>query len=395
MYDMSPVSKLATRFVRQTQNQIYGSRCAHKRSFSAASQFASDYDKDFSNATERILSKVGKGLLHKPNHPLNIIKTKIHKYFSEEYPKITTARVNNRDNGFKLFDDLHPVVSVYQNFDSLLTPHDHVSRSKNDTYYMSCDKVLRTHTSAHQRDLIAEKHQAFLVAGDVYRRDEIDKSHYPVFHQMEGVRMFKMGELIDEGEEIIESGVENEKKQREHTHKAVLAAEKDLKAALEGMANYLFGDVEMRWVETYFPFTHPSWELEIFFDGDWLEVLGSGVTRQGVVSAAGVDDRMGWAFGLGLERLAMVLYQVPDIRLFWSDDERFLSQFDVNAKGRTIFQPFSKHPPCLKDISFWVDKEFSSNSFFEVVRSVAGDLVEDVKLVSLLFLILIYFKTLN
>eukprot|EP01135_Chromosphaera_perkinsii_P006925 Nk52_evm13s628 gene=Nk52_evmTU13s628 len=388
----------------------FSSRTHSSSSSSSVSSSASvsvDYDPDFSNVTDNIFSKVEQRLLHKENHPLNIIKTKIHKYFCEEYPKISKGRFpasinSNSGEGkvdqlaFKLFDDLHPSVSLDQNFDSLLTPKDHVTRSKNDTYYLSPERVLRTHTSAHQRDLIAQDHQAFLVAGDVYRRDEIDKSHYPVFHQMEGVRMFKVGELLGPDEPVLErvdgasQEEESEHRQNEHTEAAVRAAEEDLKAALEGLAQYLFGDVEKRWVSTYFPFTHPSWELEIFFDGDWLEVLGCGVTRQGVVTSAGKEDRMGWAFGLGLERLAMVLYQIPDIRLFWSKDSRFLNQFDMardvkamigDGSQRTTFQPFSKHPPCLKDITFWVDDNFSSNSFFDLVRSEAGDLVETVKLI--------------
>ncbi len=88
----------------------------------------------------------------------------------------------------------------------------------------------------------------------------------------------------------------------------------------------------MRWVDTYFPFTCPSWELEIHFEGEWLEVLGCGVVEQAIVSNAGVENKLGWAFGLGLERLAMVLFGIPDIRLFWSKDKRFLSQFHANVK---------------------------------------------------------------
>lgn len=110
-----------------------------------------------------------------------------------------------------------------------------------------------------------------------------------------------------------------------------------------------------RWVDTYFPFTHPSWELEILFDGEWLEVLGCGVIEQQILENAGQDDCVGWAFGLGLERLAMVLHDIPDIRLFWSEDPRFLGQFDGSRESREQkFKPFSKYPPCAKDITFWV-----------------------------------------
>jgi phenylalanyl-tRNA synthetase alpha chain len=99
--------------------------------------------------------------------------------------------VNRKGNPlFAVFDNLNPVVTTQQNFDSLLVPDDHVSRSASDTYYVNSETLLRAHTSAHQADLIRSGLDAFLVVGDVYRRDEIDSSHYPVFHQMEGVRLF-------------------------------------------------------------------------------------------------------------------------------------------------------------------------------------------------------------
>lgn len=105
----------------------------------------------------------------------------------------------------------------------------------------------------------------------------------------------------------------------------------------------------------------------------------------------GVPNRISWAFGLGLERIAMVLFQIPDIRLFWSRDQRFLSQF---REGEiSTFKPYSRFPPCYKDVSFWLPSseegsKFHENDFCDVVREVAGALVEDVKLVSFLITIL-------
>jgi len=93
----------------------------------------------------------------------------------------------------------------------------------------------------------------------------------------------------------------------------------------------------------------------------------------------GVQNKVGWAFGLGLERIAMVLFSIPDIRLFWSTDERFLTQFE---QGKIqAFQPYSKYPSCFKDVSFWVPQGESihENDFCDIVRDTAGDLVEDVK----------------
>lgn len=91
---------------------------------------------------------------------------------------------------YRIFDSLPPIVTIEQNFDELLIPPDHVSRQPSDTYYVDDRRVLRCHTSAHQTTLLRQGEQRFLVCGDVYRRDEVDSTHYPVFHQMEGVRIF-------------------------------------------------------------------------------------------------------------------------------------------------------------------------------------------------------------
>lgn len=92
-----------------------------------------------------------------------------------------------------------------------------------------------------------------------------------------------------------------------------------------------------------------------------------------------MSDKIGWAFGLGLERIAMILYSIPDIRLFWSTDPRFLSQFE-EGEIKT-FKPYSKYPSCFKDVSFWINEGQSlhDNDFCDLIRDVAGDLVEDVK----------------
>lgn len=153
----------------------------------------------------------------------------------------------------------------------------------------------------------------------------------------------------------------------------------DLRSALEGMVDKLFGKVPKRWIGAYFPFTEPSFELEIHYNGKWLEVLGCGMIQKAILQTAGQAERHGWAFGLGLERLAMVLFDIPDIRLFWSRDARFLDQFETAKIVK--FKPYSRMPACYKDVSFWVPETFHENDFFEVVRNVAADIVEDVSLV--------------
>lgn len=309
-------------------------------------------DDPTNNVPDSVFSKIGMQLHTRENHPLGILRNAIYTYFDEAFPET-----------FKKFDTLSPVVSVKANFDDVLTPPDHVSRSYNDTYYVDASTVLRCHTSAHQAEMLREGHTHFLVTGDVYRRDAIDATHYPVFHQMEGFRVFNPSEWEGAG---IEAGT--------------ACAAKALKKTLEGLARRLFGEVEMRWVDCYFPFTEPSFELEIFFQNKWMEVLGCGVTEQAILKNNGCEGTVAWAFGLGLERLAMVLFDIPDIRLFWSNDARFTSQFKSGQLG-TKFKPYSKYPPCFKDISFWISKEFTENNLCEVVRGIAGDLAEEVALI--------------
>ncbi|KAF5944648.1 hypothetical protein HYC85_018725 [Camellia sinensis] len=303
-------------------------------------------DDPTNNVPDSIFSKLGMQLHRRDHHPIGILKNAIYNYFDTTY-----------SGKFDKFDNLFPI-----NFDDVLVPEDHVSRSYNDTYYVDSQTVLRCHTSAHQAELLRKGHTHFLVTGDVYRRDSIDSTHYPVFHQMEGFRVFTPDDWEPSGMD------------------GTSYAAEDLKKCLEGLARHLFGSVEMRWIDTYFPFTDPSFELEIYFQEKWLEVLGCGVTEQEILKRSGKTNNVAWAFGLGLERLAMVLFDIPDIRLFWSSDERFTSQFSKGQLG-VKFKPFSKFPPCYKDMSFWINDYFTENNLCEIVRGVAGDLVEEVQLI--------------
>lgn len=321
------------------------------------------------NATPTILSKLDANLLSIPGHPLNRIKIKIYDYFSE----------------FHHQDMSDPIVSVQQNFDDLGFPQDHVGRTLNDSYYINRSCMLRTHMTAHEREMIVNGHRSFLMAGSVFRRDEIDATHYPVFHQLEGVHIFKDPEIISDAEvpAIIEESLPD--KQPEHSPEQVRFALGHLQSRLNGLLRHLFGpSVPIRWQSCYFPFTQPSLEVEVEYRGRWVEVLGSGLLQKSFLKGSGLapNEQLAWAFGLGLERLAMVLYDIPDVRLFWSKDPRFLSQFDpsIGDEGLT-FKPFSKYPHIARDISFWVSADFSQNSFYDLVRSIAGDLVETVSMV--------------
>ena len=151
----------------------------------------------------------------------------------------------------------------------------------------------------------------------------------------------------------------------------------DLKKNLEKIVKGLYGDCEMRWNEDYFPFTDPSFELEIFFDGKWVQMLGCGILHQRVMNRAGRGDEIAWAAGLGLERFAMRLFKIPDVRLFWSEDPRFISQFEPNTILE--FKQFSKYPVCYKDLSMYISDSYNPNNLYEIIREIGGDLIENVE----------------
>jgi len=138
--------------------------------------------------------------------------------------------------------------------------------------------------------------------------------------------------------------------------------------------------VEFRFLEDSFPFTDPSVQIEIKFNNDWLEVVGSGLVHTQVLKNFGIDPEIynGWAFGFGIERLAMVKMGITDIRVLWSNDERITSQFkDINSKYKEV----SKYPETSRDISFIIDKSVNLNNYYEIVRDFAENLIEEVKLV--------------
>lgn len=149
------------------------------------------YDRDeWTNIRPGVVSKIGRNLHRQQHHPLNLIRLRIQNYFYTNFISRTGSPL------FAVFDNINPVVSTYQNFDSLLVPQEHISRTPSDSYYINKYTMLRAHTSAHQEELIKMGFDAFLVVGDVYRRDEIDSTHFPVFHQMEGVRLYTETEVI-------------------------------------------------------------------------------------------------------------------------------------------------------------------------------------------------------
>ncbi|KAL6438316.1 hypothetical protein ACFW04_004464 [Cataglyphis niger] len=339
---------------------------------------------DWTNVTPSIIAKLERNLHVKQYHPLSLLRQRIVNYFYGQF------RGKSGTPSFSIYDNICPIVTVAQNFDSLLVPKDHPSRKKTDCYFINQDTLLRAHMTAHQAELISMGLNNFLVIGDVYRRDEIDSTHYPVFHQIDAVRLRTSEEIFcnmnnSESVKLFEHrGIENAEKQGCHTLEVVKIMEQELKNTLVSLAQIIFGkEMRCRWVDQYFPFTHPSWELEVFYNDKWLEILGCGIMRQEILQKSGAVDRIGWAFGLGLERLAMCLYNIPDIRLFWSNDAGFLNQFKVdNPNAHIQYKPISIYPPCTNDISFWLpqDGSYSSQDFYDIVREIGGDVIEQILL---------------
>ncbi|HBT80694.1 MAG TPA: hypothetical protein DEB13_02000 [Candidatus Yanofskybacteria bacterium] len=255
------------------------------------------------------------------------------------------------------------IVRADISFDLFDFAQDHPARSKSDTYYLDDQHILRTHTTIMwyylliqeevKKKIAAGQNIGSLSYGKVYRKDEIDRNHMNVFHQIDG--WYLCPRSVKE------------------------ITKDDLQDVLVKIAKAIYGeDIKYRFNEDTFPYTNPSIEMEIDKDGKWLEVLGAGVVKGVVLKNLGVDPEVynGWAFGFGLERLAMISMELPDIRLLWSDDERVKKQLVLGNKFREV----SKFPPITRDISFVVDKDFTPNNYYDLVRDLGGGLVEEVKL---------------
>ncbi|NJL88622.1 MAG: phenylalanine--tRNA ligase subunit alpha [Coleofasciculaceae cyanobacterium SM2_1_6] len=189
----------------------------------------------------------------------------------------------------------------YYNFEALNTPPDHPARDMQDTFYLPDGNLLRTHTSAVQIRYMEENDPPIRVVapGRCYRRDTVDATHAAVFHQIELL-------AVDEGLTFT-----------------------DLKGTIKEFLREMFGDLPIRFRTSYFPFTEPSAEVDVQWQGKWLEVLGCGMVDPNVLKSVGYDPEIytGFAAGFGVERFAMVLHQIDDIRRFYNSDLRFLRQF--------------------------------------------------------------------
>ncbi|MBJ7287105.1 MAG: phenylalanine--tRNA ligase subunit alpha [Candidatus Nanopelagicus sp.] len=200
--------------------------------------------------------------------------------------------------------------SEWLNFDALNIPADHPARTMQDTFFvqpLEAKLVLRTHTSPVQiRTMLDHKPPLYVICpGKTYRADELDATHTPVFHQVEGL-------VVDEGITMA-----------------------DLKGTLDYFAKSIFGDeVTTRLRPSFFPFTEPSAEVDIFFNGRWIEWGGCGMVNEKVLIACGVDTKKytGFAFGMGLERTLMVKHGITDMHDIVEGDVRFTQSFGVGKK---------------------------------------------------------------
>lgn len=206
------------------------------------------------------------------------------------------------------------VDTVYHNFDALNSPEDHPSRSLSDTFYITEDILLRCHTSTVQiRTMMNQKPPIKVISpGRCFRSDDIDATHSPMFHQIEGLVI----------------------------HKDITM--RDLKGTLDTFAKRLFGvNTRTKFRPHYFPFTEPSGEVDVSCfkcsgsgcrickGSGWIEILGCGMVHPSVLEECGIDPEIysGFAFGMGLDRIAMLKYEIEDIRLFFENDMRFIEQF--------------------------------------------------------------------
>ncbi|MCX2682982.1 phenylalanine--tRNA ligase subunit alpha [Campylobacter sp. MIT 21-1685] len=230
-------------------------------------------------------------------HPVMSTMDSIIEYF--------TALNFSIEKGPLLEDDFH-------NFEALNLPKSHPARDMQDSFYFDDKRLLRTHTSPVQiRTMLSQKPPIRAIApGPVFRRD-FDLTHTPMFHQVEGL-------VVEEGQKVSFA---------------------NLKSILEDFLHYMFGEVKVRFRPSFFPFTEPSAEVDIscvFCKGcgcrickqtTWLEVLGCGIVDPNVYKFVGYENVSGYAFGLGVERFAMLLHQIPDLRSLFEGDLRLLEQF--------------------------------------------------------------------
>lgn len=343
------------------------------------------------NITPAVFDLMERKLHLVQNNPVNLVKQRVYDYFQRNHVN------ENGDPLFATFDDFSPVTAE-QSFDHLLMPRDHYNRSEIETYYLNKDTILRGVTSVHMSDMIARGYDRYLCTGDVYRRSLYDQTHALVFHLMDMQRLFTKQELSRTSSnanlEIFETGardskMETERRQLVHTKEAVELVLGDMKKMIKGVIESLLGHgVECQWNNYYCQFGRPYYDMRVLYQGEWLDVFVGGVLRQEIADKAGATDKIGWNCRLALDRIAMILYKIPDIRLLSSKNGKFASLFASLDKDPN--PDVSKHCdasvcPIAREVVFLVPRDTDiavfQYHFYELVRLVAEDDVQKVKLV--------------
>lgn len=257
------------------------------------------------------------------------------------------------------------IVPTQITFDLFNMPPGHPARSKSDTYYVDEENILRPHDTVMwyyylnqpkiKEKIGAQEPLGVICYGKVYRKDEIDRRHLNVFHQLGGLFLVPDNSKDFPAEKMADN----------------------LKQVLSKIAISIFGPaVEFRFYDHHFPYTDPSFEMEAKINDQWIELLGSGLPRKSVLENFGLTGYHGWAFGFGLERLAIASMELPDIRLLWSEDERVKRQLKLGQK----YEMVSKYPAIVRDISFIVANDFAPNNYYDLIRDLGGAMVEEVTL---------------
>lgn len=250
---------------------------------------------DWTNIQPRFHPFVGVNLYQKKNHPLRLVQEIIGKFFQNWFRENVNPNIE---------------LPIYRGTDPI-EPNTGNDPDPN-AFYINRDLVLRTDVINREMKLLKKGLNEFLFVSDLYRKCQMDAKHFPVFHRVNVVRSTECETLTSE----LSQHLENEQK-----------------TVLIQMFNHLFGiDLKFRWVNADWKFTDPSWALEIYHHDEWLRLGGTGMIRNDIFEESERNGVAGWEIGIGLEHLAMALYNIFDIRMLWSSDNASLGEFVSKPK---------------------------------------------------------------
>lgn len=267
---------------------------------------------DWTNITRRFTAFIGTNLHRKRNHPLKLTQDEVISFFQKWY----TKNIDSSQN-----------VPIYDKFDPV---EENSSQTKRpDVFYISQELMLRSHFQNREINLLKSGADNFIATMDLYRRCQMDPTHFPVFHRIHFIRTHNFEEISRPGN-------------RDGTSTQHLKEEQQ--TLLIEMAQHLIGtDVQYRFTEAKLLTNEPSWMFEIFHQNKWHGISGGGIIRNEIFEKSERPNSTGWDIAVGLDRLAMILYSIFDIRLLWNADPKFLSQFEPKKVKKTV-------PPVIKSV---------------------------------------------